>query len=102
MKHPWLALAGRVLIASIGVFAQRGIGEAHGRAEMMELNYLASQGAIVNAGGRYRVEYAKMSDAIQPLAKELLDQEAIGNRARGSRSNPLVRRNGPVKTCNRH
>ena len=59
-----------------------GTGEAHGRAEMMELNYLAAQGAIVGAGGRYRVDYAKMPAAIQQLAKELLEQEATGDRAR--------------------
>jgi len=59
-----------------------GTGEAHGRAEMMEFNYLSSQGAIVTAGGRYKVDYAKIPDAIQRLAKELLEQEATGDRAR--------------------
>lgn len=49
---------------------------------MMEFNYLSSQGAIVEAGGRYKVEYAKMPDAIQRLARELLAQEATGDRAR--------------------
>jgi hypothetical protein len=59
-----------------------GTGEAHGRAEMMELNYLSEQGAIVQTGGRYRVDYAKMPGAIERLAKELLEQEASGDRAR--------------------
>ncbi len=59
-----------------------GTGEAHGRAEMMEFNYLSEQGAIVKKGGRYAVEYAKMPDAIARLAKELLEQEATGDRAR--------------------
>jgi hypothetical protein len=59
-----------------------GTGEAHGRAEMMEFNYLSSQSAIVAAGGRYKVDYAKMPDAIQRLARELLEQEATGDRAR--------------------
>src|SRR6476646_6325757 len=59
-----------------------GTGEAHGRAEMMEFNYLASQGAIATSGGRYRVDYAKMPAAIQKLAQELLEQEATGDRAR--------------------
>jgi hypothetical protein len=68
----------------VGIFrtVRFGTGEAHGRAEMMEFNYLASQGAITGAGGRYRVEYAKMPGAIQQLAKELLEQEASGDRAR--------------------
>jgi len=59
-----------------------GTGEAHGRAEMMELNYLSGQGAIVQAEGRYRVDYVKMPGAIERLAKELLEQEAAGDRAR--------------------
>jgi hypothetical protein len=59
-----------------------GTGEAHGRAEMMEFNFLAEQGAIVQAGGRYRVDYAKTPPAIERLAKELLEQEAAGDRGR--------------------
>jgi len=59
-----------------------GTGEAHGRAEMMELNYLVEEGAIVQDGGRYRVDYARMPAAIERLAKELLEQEATGDRAR--------------------
>jgi len=59
-----------------------GTAEAHGRAEMMEFNYLSEQGAIVQSGGRYRVDYAKMPGAIERLAKELLEQEASGDRAR--------------------
>ena len=59
-----------------------GTGEAHGRAEMMEFNFLAEQGAIVQAGGRYRADYAKMPPAIERLAKELLEQEAAGDRGR--------------------
>src|SRR5204862_2524911 len=69
-------------VAGIFRTTRFGTGEAHGRAEMMEFNYLAGQGAIVNANGRYRVEYAKMPGAIQQLAKELLEQEATGDRAR--------------------
>jgi len=49
---------------------------------MMEFNYLASQGAIVANAGRYRIDYPKMPDAIARLAKELLEQEAAGDRAR--------------------
>ena len=59
-----------------------GTGEAHGRAEMMEFNYYSEQGAIVKANGRYRVDYAKIGDATARLAKELLEQEATGDRAR--------------------
>jgi hypothetical protein len=59
-----------------------GTGEAHGRAEMMEFNYLFEQGAILESAGRYRVDYARMPAAIERLAKELLEQEAAGDRAR--------------------
>ena len=69
-------------VAGIFRTVRFGTGEAHGRAEMMEFNYLAGQGAIVSAGGRYRVEYLKMPEAIQQLAKELLEQEATGDRER--------------------
>ena len=60
-----------------------GTGEAHGRAEMMEFNFLSERGAIARDGsGRYAVDYAKMPDAIAALAKELLVIEATGDRAR--------------------
>jgi hypothetical protein len=59
-----------------------GTGEAHGRAEMMEFNYYSEQGAILKANGRYRVEYTKIGAATARLARELLEQEATGNRAR--------------------
>ena len=62
-----------------------GTGEAHGRAEMMEFNYLSEQGAIGVASGRYTVDYAKMPVAIGQLAKELLEQEATGDRMRTER-----------------
>jgi hypothetical protein len=69
-------------VAGIFRTVRFGTGEAHGRAEMMEFNYLSEQGAITNVSGRYRVEYAKMPAALTALAKELLEQEATGNRAR--------------------
>ena len=51
---------------------------------MMEFNYLSEQGAIRrNAStGLYNVDFAKMPGAIASLAKELLEQEATGDRAR--------------------
>lgn len=61
-----------------------GVAEAHGRAEMMEFNYLFEQGAVAQdaASGRYTVVLEKMPGAIAALAKELLEQEATGDRAR--------------------
>jgi hypothetical protein len=61
-----------------------GTGEAHGRAQMMELNYLVEQGAISSdpASGRYVIDFSKIHDALATLAKQLLTLEATGNRVR--------------------
>jgi hypothetical protein len=60
-----------------------GTAEAHGQAEMMEFNYLSEHGAVRrNASGRYAVEYEKIPGVIADLAKELLEIEATGDRAR--------------------
>src|SRR3984893_12645032 len=68
-----------------GVFrtVRFGTAEAHGRAEMMEFNYLSERGAIRrNANGRYAIDYEKMPAALADLAKELLEIEATGDRSR--------------------
>ena len=39
-------------------------------------------GAITLDGGRYRIDYAKMPAAIERLARELLEEEAAGDRGR--------------------
>jgi len=60
-----------------------GIAEAHGQAEMMEFNYLSERGAIKRvSSGRYEIDYGRMTAAITDLAKELLEIEATGDRAR--------------------
>jgi hypothetical protein len=61
-----------------------GIAEAHGAGGMMELSYLTEQGAVRRdaSTGFYEVDFEKVSAAIASLAKELLDQEATGDRAR--------------------
>ena len=59
-----------------------GTGEAHGRAEMMEFNYLLEQRALARADGRYAIDYARIPAALAQLAKELLETEATGDRAR--------------------
>ncbi len=61
-----------------------GIAEAHGQAEMMEFNYLSEEKAILwdAASGRYVLDFEKMPAAIGALAKELLEMEATGDRAR--------------------
>jgi hypothetical protein len=59
-----------------------GTGEAHGRAEMMEFNFLFEQGGIQREGGKYVVDYAKIRAGLGKLAKELLEMEATGDRRR--------------------
>jgi hypothetical protein len=59
-----------------------GAGEAHGRAEMMEFNYLLEQGGLAFGEGRYVIDYAKARSALAQLARQLLEMEATGDRAR--------------------
>ncbi|HVT15657.1 MAG TPA: Zn-dependent hydrolase [Thermoanaerobaculia bacterium] len=71
-------------VAGIFRTVRFGTGEAHGRAEMMELNYLAEQGALrrAAASGRYEIDYAKLPAALAALTREVLQTEATGDRAR--------------------
>lgn len=71
-------------VAGIFRTVRFGVAEAHGRAEMMEFNYLSEQGAITRSAktGRYVIDFTKMPGAIAALAKELLEIEATGDRNR--------------------
>jgi hypothetical protein len=61
-----------------------GIAESHGAGAMMEISYLTEQGAIHRdpSTGLYSADFQKMPSAMASLAKELLVQEATGDRAR--------------------
>ena len=72
-------------VAGIFRTVRYGTAEAHGRAEMMEFNYLLEQGAVRRDGGRYVVEYSRMPAALTSLTKELLTIEATGDRGRAER-----------------
>lgn len=72
-------------VAGIFRTVRFGVAEAHGAGEMMEFNYLLEQGAVRAApglGGAYEIDFDKIPGAIASLAKELLEQEATGDRAR--------------------
>ena len=71
-------------VAGIFRTVRFGVAEAHARAEMMEFNYLVERGAITRdaSTGRYAITFEKMPAAIASLAKELLEIEATGDRAR--------------------
>ena len=71
-------------VAGIFRTVRFGIAEAHGQGEIMQFNYYTEQGAIRRdpATGLYEIDFDKMPAAIASLAKELLEQEATGDRAR--------------------
>jgi hypothetical protein len=71
-------------VAGIFRTVRFGIAEAHGAAEMMEFNYLAEQGALRRdpTSKMYEIDFARMPGSIASLAKELLEQEATGDRGR--------------------
>jgi hypothetical protein len=71
-------------VAGIFRTVRFGVAEAHGRAEMMEFNYLSEQGAITRdaSTGRYAIDFVKIPGVVASLAKELLEIEATGDRAR--------------------
>lgn len=68
-----------------------GTAEAHGRAQLMEFNYLFEKGAILPHAGTlshgtarmvFALDYAKFPAAIESLNQELLEMEATGDRTR--------------------
>jgi len=59
-----------------------GTGEAHGRAEMAEFNYLVEQRALALVDGRYAIDFGRIPAVMAQLARELLETEATGDRAR--------------------
>src|SRR4051812_14883821 len=70
-------------VAGIFRTVRFSIAEPHGRAEMMEFNYLAEHGGIKReASGKYVIHYEKLTDGLASLAKELLEIEATGDRNR--------------------
>ena len=71
-------------VAGIFRTVRFGVAEAHGRAQMMEFNYLAARGVLTRdpSSGRYGIDLERMPAAVADLATELLQQEASGDRAR--------------------
>jgi hypothetical protein len=71
-------------VAGIFRTVRFGVAEAHGRAEIMEFNFYLERGVIARdaALGRYAIDFDRMPEAVAALAKELLEQETTGDRAR--------------------
>jgi hypothetical protein len=60
------------------------VAEAHGRAEIMEFNFYSEHGAVSRdaASGHYAIDFGRMPETVAALSKELLQQEATGDRLR--------------------
>jgi hypothetical protein len=59
-----------------------GLVEAHGRGQMMQLNYLIDQGAIkITPDGRFEINDKRIRDAVRSLTGKLLTLEAQGDYA---------------------
>jgi len=57
-----------------------GGAEAHAQGEIVELNYLLEQHALIrDRHGRYAIDYEKMPAAMSDLTRELLEIEAAGD-----------------------
>jgi hypothetical protein len=71
-------------VAGIFRTVRFGVAESHGAGEIMQFNYYVEQGAIRRdpGSGLYVIDFDEMPAAIASLAKELLEQEATGDRAR--------------------
>lgn len=68
-------------VASIFRSIRFGASNAHGRANMVRLNFLADRGAIVHdlESGRYRVDFERMQDAMTELSSLLLTLQGNGD-----------------------
>ncbi|MBT3220499.1 MAG: peptidase [Proteobacteria bacterium] len=56
-----------------------GVGEAHGQANMIQLNWFMEKGAVVIEDGKYVYVTDKMKEAVTSLSTELLMIEAMGD-----------------------
>jgi hypothetical protein len=72
-----------------------GINEAHGRGIAIQLNYMVDAGAfVVNADGTFRVDEAKMPEAVTALTREIMTLQAEGSYAKAK---DLIDRLGVVR-----
>jgi hypothetical protein len=58
-----------------------GIDEAHGKAALVQLNFLVESGGLSTggAGGNFRVDYDKIQDGVRTLAGMVLGLQTRGN-----------------------
>jgi hypothetical protein len=59
-----------------------GLTSAHGRGQILQLNYLLDNGAVVvNADGTFSVVDAKIRDAVANLTRDIMTMQAVGDYA---------------------
>lgn len=59
-----------------------GLTSAHGRGQVLQLNYLLDNGAVVvNADGTFAVVDAKIGEAVAALTRDILTLQAVGDYA---------------------
>ena len=59
-----------------------GLTSAHGRGQILQLNYLLDQGAvIVNADGTFSVVDSKIRQAVANLTRDIMTMQAVGDYA---------------------
>jgi len=69
-------------LASLFRSVRFGAGDAHGRANVVAFNFLQDMGAFTREGdGRYRVDFAKMRQAVDALSREILTLQGNGDYA---------------------
>ncbi len=70
-------------LASIFRSVRFGVGSAHGRANVAAMNFLERRGAFTReaATGRYRVNFVRMQDAANELARVILTLQGNGDYA---------------------
>jgi hypothetical protein len=67
-------------LASIFRSVRFGSGDAHGRANIVALNFLEREGAFTReADGRYRVHSARMQSAMDALSRTILELQGRGD-----------------------
>ncbi|MCP4726378.1 MAG: Zn-dependent hydrolase [bacterium] len=66
-------------IGSIFRSIRFGLNSAHGRANMMQFNYLIEKGGIEKSGSKYSINFDKFKEAIEELAGTVLTIQATGD-----------------------
>jgi hypothetical protein len=69
-------------LASIFRSVRFGAGSAHGRANVAAMNFLERRGAFTReASGRYRVNFTRMQEATDELARAIITLQGNGDYA---------------------